>query len=103
MTVERLYAAALSLYPLDYRSRFGAEMRAAFAAAVGDRRGSGRAALFDLLSAEAIGLVLAAARQWLLKLRTDPVSRARLLPDCRYMRPVGLTRAEWAAGLDYED
>ena len=103
MTVERLYAAGLFLYPVDYRIRFGGEMRAAFAAAVGDRRSAGRAALLGFLFGEAVGLPLAVARQWVSKLWMDPVSRARVMPDCRHMRPVGLTRSEWAAGLDYED
>jgi len=102
MTVDWIYAAALSLYPAGYRRRFGAEMRAAFAAAASECRSGGRAAVLRLLTREIAGLALAAGPQWLLALRMDPLSRARMLPDCRYMRPVGLTRAEWLAGLDHE-
>jgi hypothetical protein len=100
MTLEGLYAAALMLYPLDYRVRFGSEMRAAFAAAAHENRSAGLVTFAAFLVAEGTGIITAAAREWTFKLTTDPAARARLLPDCRRMRPVGVTRAEWAAGLD---
>ncbi len=103
MTVERLYAAALTLYPFDYRVRFGAEMRAAFSAAVRDRRSAGFVPYFTFVISEAVGLVGAALRDRAMKLVADPVSRARVLPDCRLIRRVGVTRAEWASGLDDAD
>jgi len=48
---------------------------------------------------ELAALASGALREWIAKLLTDPVVRARALPDCRYMRPVGVTRPQWAAGL----
>jgi hypothetical protein len=100
VTIERLYAAALTLYPADYRLHFGAEMRTAFGEAVRDRRSGGRLAFFDFVIGETIALLIAALREQIAKLASDPLSRARALPDCRLMRRVGITRAEWAAGLD---
>jgi len=100
MGVDELYRVALRLYPADYRMRFGREMRAAFAEAAGDARRRGGHAYLGLLAAEGLAAIAGAGREWLLKLASDPAARARTLPDCRRMRPVGVTRAEWAAGLD---
>jgi hypothetical protein len=100
MRVDTLYRAGLRLYPRDYRSRFGAEMRAAFEAAAGDARQGGTRRYLRVLAAEAGALTAGAVHEWVVKLISDPTARARTFPDCRYMRPVGLTRAEWAAGLD---
>jgi len=100
MSADRIYAAALTLFPDDFRRRFGPEMRAAFRAAAADRRSAGVVASLGFLLDETAGLAVAIGREWLLKLTDDPASRARVLPDCRRMRPVGVTRAEWAAGLD---
>jgi len=100
MRVEWMYRASLRIYPADYRVRFGSEMRAAFADAErAARRCDGRAYL-GLLASEAWSVIAGAGREWIVKLVADPVVRARVLPDCRLMRPVGVTRAEWAAGLD---
>ena len=101
MCAERLYGVALALYPADYRARFGAEMRAAFSCAAAASKPAGRLAFAKFVRAEAVGLASAITREWIVKLTSDPLSRARALPDCRRMRAVGLTREEWAAGLDY--
>jgi hypothetical protein len=100
VTAEGLYGVALVLYPTDYRVRFGSEMRVAFAAAAQENRSAGLVTFAIFLVAEGGGLITAVVREWAFKLTADPVARARVLPDCRRMRPVGVTRAEWAAGLD---
>ena len=100
MRVDRMYRAALRLYPADYRAPFAGEMRAAFEAAAHDARRHGRRAYVVFLVAEGAALAVGACREWVVKLVTDPAVRARTLPDCRLMRPAGVTRAEWAAGLD---
>lgn len=100
MRVDRMYRAALRLYPADYLGRFAGEMRAAFAAAAQDVRRADRRRYFGFLAGEAVALITGACREWAVKLVSDPTARARMLPDCRRMRPVGVTRAEWAAGLD---
>lgn len=99
--VHRLYAAALRIYPADYRQRFCHEMHAAFCAAADDRRASGVFAQFELVCVEIAALVVSATREWAVKAISDPIARARALPDCSRMRPVGITREEWASGLDY--
>src|SRR5262245_14657348 len=100
MRVDGWYRAALRVYPADYRIRFGREMRAAFADAARDERRRGSRAYLGLLAVEAVSVIAGAGREWIVKLASDPAARARTLPDCRLMRPVGVTRAEWAAGLD---
>jgi hypothetical protein len=90
----RVYKEALRLYPADYRARFASEMHATFREALAERR---RAVPFTI--AECISVVLGAGREWLSKLTTDAATRGRRLPDCRVMRPVGVTPQEWAAGL----
>jgi len=100
MPFERIYRAALWLYPTDYRIRFGAEMRAAFEAAAHDASRHGRARYLSFVAAEGVAVTVGACREWIVKLVSDPTARARMLPDCRLMRPVGVTRSEWAAGLD---
>jgi hypothetical protein len=88
--IVRVYEALLGLYPADFRARFAAEMRGAFAQVGGDR---------SRLCLELAGLVRGLAAEWTAKLVADPVDRGRRLPDCRMMRPPGVTRAEWARGL----
>ena len=100
MRVDRLYVAALRLYPADYRAAFAGEMRAAFEAAAHDARRHGRRAYVVFVVAEGAAVAAGACREWVVKFTSDPAVRARILPDCRLMRPVGVTRAEWAAGLD---
>jgi hypothetical protein len=90
----RIYKEALRLYPADYHARFAAEMRATFREALAGQR---RAIPFTI--AECLSVVLGAGREWFSKLTTDAASRGRRLPDCRAMRPVGVTPQEWAAGL----
>jgi hypothetical protein len=100
MPIDRLYRAALRLYPADYRARFGREMRAAFEAAAHDARRRGSREYVAFVVAETMALTGGVCREWMVKLASDPAARARTLPDCRLMRPVGITRSEWIAGLD---
>jgi hypothetical protein len=101
MRIDQLYRASLNLYPTDYRVRFASEMRAAFEAAARDRRRNGGwVAYLAFLAAEASALAVSIGREWAAKLASDPTARARALPDRRYIRPVGVTRAEWTAGLE---
>ena len=100
MRVDRWYRAVLRIYPADYRMRFGREMRGAFAEAACDARRRGGHAYLGFLATEGLAAIVGAAREWVVKIVSDPTVRARTLPDCRRMRPVGVTWAEWAAGLD---
>ena len=86
----------LRLYPADYRQRFAAEMHATFREALGERRQGVRFTI-----AECGSDVLGAALEWFSKLTTDAATRGRRLPDCRLMRPAGVTRQEWAFGLEW--
>ena len=97
MTGRRLFARVLGLYPADFRARFESEMLATAvlsAVAMTDAR----ARLLCILR-ESLGLLAGACREWMAKLAADPAARARTLPDCRLMRPAGVTRREWGAGL----
>ena len=88
--MEPVLRALVQLYPADYQARFAAEMRATFASSELE----GRRACFELA-----GLVRGLAVEWFAKLTSDAARRGRHLPDCRKMRPAGVTRAEWARGL----
>jgi len=90
----------LGLYPRDFRARFGREMSETFAARFFVARQASRLTLARVALGETGGLFIGAVREWMVKLSCDPVSRARVLPDCCRMRPVGVTRQEWGAGLD---
>ena len=103
MRIERAYEFALRLYPVDYRARFAAEMLTAFEEAVADRHGVGTVASVRFIVAELTALVSGAGIEWLAKLTSDGAARGRCLPDCRMMRPAGVTREEWAAGLEATD
>ncbi len=103
MRIERAYEFALRLYPADYRARFAAEMRTAFGEAATDHRRAGTARSVRFAVAELAALVSGIGAEWLAKLTSDHTSRGRCLPDCRMMRPAGVTRDEWAAGLDATD
>lgn len=96
----RLYGLSLRAYPTDFRSRFGREMSATFSAVADDLRDAGVLARLRFVCAETAAVIVSAAREWVVKAASDPIARARALPDCRRMRPVGLTRPEWASGLD---
>src|SRR5439155_24269260 len=98
--VERAYALALRLFPADYRANLGAPMLTAFRDSVRARRPMPRLSALRFLAAEFAALASAIAAEWLAKLTTDAATRGRYLPDCRMMRPPGVTRDEWAAGLD---
>ena len=103
MRIERAYEFALRLYPVDYRARFAAEMLTAFEEAVADHHGVGTVASVRFALAELTALVSGAGVEWLAKLTSDGAARGRCLPDCRMMRPAGVTREEWAAGLEATD
>ena len=92
----RLYGLALHLYPVDYRARFSREMAVTFRMALDEGRHPR-----SLLLTELSGVVLGAVREWLSKLTSDRAARGRSLPDCRQMRPAGVTPQEWAAGLEW--
>jgi hypothetical protein len=89
-TLERVYEIVLALYPADYQARFADEVRATFASV---DSGCRRACL------ELAGLLRGLVVEWAAKLTSDAAARGRHLPDCRKMRPAGVTRAEWARGL----
>jgi len=86
----KVYDVLLRCYPADYQVRFAAEMRTTFADV---EREQGRRWL------ELAGLAGGLAGEWWAKLTTDAAVRGRRLPDCRRMRPAGVTRAEWGRGL----
>lgn len=88
MKLRRAYRILLRLYPMDYRTAFGAEMVNAFEKVAAERRS---------VMAELIGLMTGACREWIAKLTTDKAVRGRCLPDVRMMRPVGVTREVWFA------
>jgi len=89
-SVGRVFDALLRLYPADYRARFAEEMRATLAGA--DRDGS-------CACLELTGLLRGIVVEWTAKLTCDAAARGRHLPDCRKMRPIGVTRVEWARWL----
>ena len=97
MTAQHAFRYVLRLYPADFRARFEPEMLATVTAALTptDRPLDYAARIVR----EAASLAAGAAREWVAKLAGDSFERARVLPDCRLMRPVGVTRAEWATGL----
>jgi hypothetical protein len=97
MMVRRLLVCVCRLYPADFRARFHDDMRTTIDLSVESIPDGRSRAVWAVR--EATGLAAGAIREWSAKFVGDPVARARALPDCRYMRPVGITRAEWGAGL----
>jgi hypothetical protein len=97
MMARRLLRRVSGLYPADFRARFQADLLTTVDLALASKPAGMARALWVVR--ESASLAAGAMREWLAKLAADPVERARTLPDCRYMRPVGVTRAEWAAGL----
>ena len=93
----RLYRSSLALYPADYRARFGPEMTALFAEA--SRSCPARRRVAWALR-EVASLWSGALMERLSKYTTDPMTRGRRLPDCRMMRPIGVRRDEWSAGIE---
>jgi hypothetical protein len=100
MRLLRIYTLMLRLYPADYRARFAAEMFGAFQAAAADQSHRGTFAPLTFAISELIGLCRSVSAEWIAKLASDAATRGRCLPDCRLMRPAGVTIREWAAGLD---
>ncbi len=99
MMMRRFLARVCGLYPADFRLRFKADMLATIDQALAAIPDNQARALW--VARESAGLASGAVREWIAKLLTDPVVRGRTLPDCRYMRPVGVTRAQWTAGLTH--
>jgi hypothetical protein len=90
----------VGLYPRDFRARFGREMSETLRVKLSIAGQAGWFTLTCVALAEACGLFFGVAGEWIVKLASDPMSRARSFPDCSRMRPVGITRQEWGAGLD---
>ena len=99
MTMRSLLARLCRMYPADFRARFEGDMLATVDAALASMPDGRDGALW--IARESAGVACGAVREWIAKLASDPVARARALPDCRYMRPAGVTRAQWAAGLTH--
>jgi hypothetical protein len=97
LAMKRTYATLLRLYPYDYRSWFGTEMRRAFEETARDRLAPGRWAWMRFALVELIGLITGAGGEWFAKLTTSKSVRGRCLPDLRMMRPAGVTREMWFA------
>ena len=97
MMMQRFLARVCRLYPADFRARFSTEMLATIDQALASMPDGKARALWA--AREIAGLASGAMREWIAKLVTDPIARARVLPDCRHMRPVGVTGAQWSAGL----
>ena len=95
--MKRTYATLLRLYPYDYRSWFGAEMRRAFEETSRDWVARGRWAWMRFALAELIGLTAGAGAEWFAKVATSKSVRGRCLPDFRMMRPAGVSREIWFA------
>ena len=95
--MKRTYAILLRLYPYDYRSWFGAEMRSAFGETARDCVARGRWAWTRFALVELIGLIAGAGAEWSAKLTTSKSVRGRCLPDLRMMRPAGVSREMWFA------
>jgi hypothetical protein len=99
MRLARVYEVVLRLYPEDYRARFAAEMLVAFEQAADDQSRDGACASLRFAWTELTSLTFGIGREWIAKITSDPSTRGRYLPDCRRMRPPGVTREQWAAGL----
>jgi hypothetical protein len=95
--MKRIYSTLLRLYPYDYRSSFGTEMRMAFEQTARDRLACGRWAWMRFAMIEPIGLIAGASAEWFAKLTTSKPVRRRCPPDLRMMRPAGVTREMWFA------
>ena len=99
MNSSRAYRTLLRLYPSDYRARFAAPMQYAFDREAEERRLLGGAVLLHFLLRELTGLVTGMAAEWIAKATTDRSIRGRSLPDIRMMRPPGVPRELWFAGM----
>jgi hypothetical protein len=83
------YRLLLRFYPRDYRVKFALEMQRAFeSASVASR---GRSGHVQFAARELVGLLLGTAREWMVKLATDPSVRGRAMPDRLLMRPPGVS------------
>jgi hypothetical protein len=97
----KVYCVLLRLYPWDYRAMFAAGMLHAFENEAEERPGQRRFVRFFL--AELLGLTIGAGTEWIAKWTTDNSVRGRCLPDVRMMRPPGIPREIWFAGVCSRD
>jgi len=74
-------------------------MSAVFEEAITHHRLGSTTTFVRFAFAELTALVSGLRSEWIAKLRSDHAARGRHLPDCRMMRPAGVTREQWAAGL----
>jgi hypothetical protein len=91
-----VFACLLRLYPSDYRRFFGRAMIDVFERGAQERSAAGSGAF---LARELAAVVRGAACEWLAKLTTPSLFRARYLRDLRLMRPPGAGKREWYSGL----
>ena len=99
MNSSRAYRTLLRLYPNDYRARFAAPMQYAFDRESEERRLLGGPVFLRFLLREISGLLIGIAVEWIAKATTDKSIRGRSLPDIRMMRPPGVPRELWFAGM----
>jgi hypothetical protein len=85
--MKRAYRTLLRLYPADYRAMFAAEMTRAFDRVVEE--------CHSYHTAELLGVIAGAAREWIAKWTTEPSVRGRSLPDLRMMRPPNISKELW--------
>jgi hypothetical protein len=97
---ERAYALALRLFPWDFRVHLAESMLTTFTESACELRRTPTTSAVRSLTAEFATLAWAIAVEWVAKLTTDASTRGRSLPDCRMMRPAGVTRKEWIAGAE---
>jgi hypothetical protein len=94
-----VYAWLLRLYPADYRRFFGAAMLDVFERRGREQRATAFTRYAAFLAREVAAIAAGAAREWLAKLTSPPLFRARHLRDLRLMRPPGASKRDWYAGL----
>ncbi len=99
MRAEQAYRTLLRLYPSDYRALFALEMQTAFERAAEEHRLLRRPVFIRFLLGEFVGLVSGVSAEWIAKLTADSSVRGRCLPDLRMMRPPGVPRELWFAGV----
>ena len=100
MLTEAAFAALVRLFPADYRIYLGDPMARTFEQSARDVRKRGVARV-RFVAREFVALAGAIATEWISKLTSDRATRFRALPDCRMMRPAGVARQQWLAGLDW--
>jgi hypothetical protein len=100
VALARAYALGLRLFPADYRAALADQMLRTFDEAACDLGRMRAPAAVRFVAREFVSLFRAIGEEWFVKLTSDAAARGRCLPDCRMMRPPGVTREQWSAGLD---